>query len=137
MAQEELAQPMPRAQLILFAILARAHQIAQCFVRGIRDPHRCQIASTVATRQLFRIAAVRLDAIAWLGRRQRGRDHLTGHRQFRQLPIQTIASWARFVTGPQLFHRTQLPDHLANVFRLIGDRTERSDLTVIRLGDSN
>jgi hypothetical protein len=53
------------------------------------------------------------------------------------LPIQAIASWARFVTGPHPFYRPELPDQFANVFRLIGNRTERSDITVIRLVDRN
>jgi hypothetical protein len=57
MAQQELAQVLPRPLLILSGVFARPHQIAQGFVSGIRHPDRRQIAGMVAARQFLGIAA--------------------------------------------------------------------------------
>ena len=51
MPQQELAHAMPRAQLILLRDFARADQIPERFGRGIRHPHRGEIAGAVAARE--------------------------------------------------------------------------------------
>jgi hypothetical protein len=38
--QQELTQSLACTLLILSGIVAGADQIAQCFVRGVRNPHR-------------------------------------------------------------------------------------------------
>ena len=66
MAQQKLAQPMPRAQLILLRGFARAHQIAQGLMRRVRHPHRRQVARAITPRQLHRIPPIGLHPIARL-----------------------------------------------------------------------
>ena len=100
--QQELAQPVPRLQLILLGRFARPHQIAQRFVRGVRHPHGRQLPGAVAARQFLRIAAVGLHPISGLGRNQAGRDHFTGNSQLRELPVEHVPGRSSFIAGLQM-----------------------------------
>jgi len=70
-AQQELAQAMPGAQLITLGRPARAHQVPQRLVRRIRHPHGRKVPGAVTARQLLGIAPVGLDPIPGLHRHQR------------------------------------------------------------------
>jgi len=48
--QQEFAQPVTGAQLVLLGSLACSHQITQCLGTFIRNPHRRQIAGPVTAR---------------------------------------------------------------------------------------
>ena len=50
-SQQKLPQPMARAQLIFLRRLAGAYHVPQRLVRGVRDPHRRQVARAVAPCQ--------------------------------------------------------------------------------------
>ena len=106
--QQELGQPMPRAQLILLGRLPLPDKIAQCFGIFIRNPHRSQITGAVTARQLQRIPPVGLDAISGLLRNQRRRHHRALDSQLRQLPVKYEARRAGFIAGPQMLGRTKL-----------------------------
>ena len=60
MAQQEFAQPVSRAVLILPGVLARSNQVAQGLMGGIGNPHRCQIAGAITARQFRCVPAIRL-----------------------------------------------------------------------------
>jgi len=85
-AQQQLLQPMARAQLVLLRRLARPHQVPQRLVRLIRHPDSCEITGPIATRQLQRVSPVRLDPVAGFHRHQRRRHHIAVHAELRQLP---------------------------------------------------
>ena len=101
MAQQELAQPVPRPQLILLRRLARPHQIAQRLVLRVRHPHRRQVPAAVAPRQLLGVPPIRLHPIARLHRHQRRRHDLALHPERGQLPVQHVAGRPRLVADPQ------------------------------------
>ena len=91
----------------------------------------------MAARQFLRITAIGFDAIARLGRRQRGGNDRTADTQLRQLPVQPIPCRSGLITGPHMLGCAQFSNQLANWFRLVRDHTQRSNLTVIRLGNCN
>ena len=63
-AQQELAQPIAGAALVVFGILPSAQQIPQTLMRLVGNPHRSQIAAAQKVCELLRIAAIRLHSIA-------------------------------------------------------------------------
>src|SRR5436189_2102090 len=76
LAEQKFAQSLTSALLVRFCCFACADQITKSFVCFVRNPHRCQISSTMTSRQLLTIAAVRLDAITSFGGHQRGCHNL-------------------------------------------------------------
>ena len=60
MAQQKLGQPVPGSQLIFFSRFAGTDEISQGLVRFVGDPHRGQIAGTMAARQFLRIATIEI-----------------------------------------------------------------------------
>jgi hypothetical protein len=64
--QKKLAQALTRTLLILPRVFASADQIANGFMRRLRNPDRRQITRTAAARQFLRIAAIRLDSVTAL-----------------------------------------------------------------------
>jgi len=86
LAQKELAQPMPRSHLILLGCLPSAHQIPQSLGTLVGNPYRREVSRSMATRQLFRVAPIRLYPITCLSWYQRGRHHGALYAQLRQLP---------------------------------------------------
>jgi hypothetical protein len=48
--QKELAQPVPRPQLIFLGGFAGTYQIPQGLMSRIRHPHRCQFPGAVTAR---------------------------------------------------------------------------------------
>src|SRR5207245_11428078 len=56
--------------------------------------------------QVHRISPVGLDSSAALLRYQRGRHYLACQSLPRQVPIQVITTWSRFINEAQLFSRT-------------------------------
>jgi hypothetical protein len=64
--QQELAEAMPRLELVLLGRFPGAHEVAQG-MRSIGDPHRGERARAVAVRQLDGVAPIRLHPVAGLG----------------------------------------------------------------------
>jgi hypothetical protein len=127
-AQQKLSQSVAVAKLIFLGRLARPHQIAQSLVCGVRNPHRSQLAGAVTSRQLFRIAAVRLHPIPGLARHQRRRNHFARHAQLRELPVQHVTGWPSLVATLQPPDWPQLADHLPYRFQPIGDDPQAANL---------
>jgi len=75
-AQQVLAEAVLGPLCVLFGRLARPHQVPQRFMLRIRYPNGGQRSGLIRARKPLCIAAIRLDAIARLGWRQRRRDHL-------------------------------------------------------------
>jgi hypothetical protein len=78
-AQQELAQALACPLLILSGILTVSDQVTQSFVRGVRDPHRGEVAGAVAPRQFGGIPAIRLHPLSSFNRHQRGSHGLAGN----------------------------------------------------------
>lgn len=74
--QEELAEPMARAELVLLSRLAGADEIPERLVRRIGDPDWREIARPVAPGQLLGVTAVGLHPVTWLGGHRRWLDSL-------------------------------------------------------------
>jgi len=130
MPQQELAQAVTSAVLILPGVFASSHQIAQRLVVGVGDPHRCKIAGTIAARQFRGIAPIRLDAIAGFDRHQARRHHFTSHAQRGELPVQDVARGTGFVADPQLLRRAQFRHQLANRFQAVRNDAQRTNFPV-------
>ena len=114
MAQQKLAQPVSRLQLILLGRLSSPHQIPQCFMRRVWDPHRRQFPGAVTARQLLRIAAVCFDPVPGLGGDQARRYHFTDNPQLRELPVEHIPRRTRLIASLDLLDRAQFVNQLAN-----------------------
>lgn len=124
LTQEKLAEPMPRPQLILFRCFPRAHEIPQRLLGGIGHVHRRELAGAITTRELERIAAIRLHAIARFRRDQRRRDHLAGDAKLRQLPVEHVPAGPGFIADPQLGRRAERAQPLGDRLRTIGNDPE-------------
>jgi len=77
---------MAGAELVRFRRFPGPDEIPQGLVCGIRHPHRRQVTGSVTAREVLGVPAVGLDAIPRLGRHERGRDDVTGHAEFGELP---------------------------------------------------
>jgi hypothetical protein len=96
LSQQELAQSMSRAVLILPGVLARSHQVAQGLMGGIGNPHRRQINGATTARQFRGVAAICLHPVAWFHWYQTRRHRFTSNTQSRQLPIQHVTGRTSF-----------------------------------------
>jgi len=97
----------------------------------VGHPNRRQFAGPVTARQFLRIPAVRLHPVAGLAGHQARRDHFAGDSQLRELPIQHIARGTSFIAGPEMLHRSQLVDQLANRFQTVGNHAQRAHLPFV------
>ena len=105
-------------------------------MRGVRDPHRRQVARAVAPCQFQGVAPIRLDTVAGLHRDQGGRDDLASHTEGRQLPIEDIPGGARLVTRAQLFGGSKTLHQFADRFRTIRNHPHGAHRPVrLRHGD--
>jgi hypothetical protein len=82
-AKQKLAQPMTCPQLIFFSCFAGADQISQSLVRFVGNPHRRQVAGTMAPSQFLGIAAIGLHSIASFREYQCRRNYLAVHSESR------------------------------------------------------
>jgi len=78
-AQQKLAQPMLRTQLILLRCLVYSHQIHERLGSGGRHPYRCQISGSMTARQIQGIPPISLGPIASLDRSRRRHNNLNDH----------------------------------------------------------
>ena len=76
---------MPRSHLVLLGCLAGAHQIPQGLGTLVGNPYRRQVPGSIATRQLLRVAPIRLYPITCFGWYQCWRNYGALHTQFRQI----------------------------------------------------
>ena len=119
MAEEELPQPMPRAELIALRGFARPHQIPQGFMRGVRHPHRGQVVRPIAPHQFQRVPAIGLHPVARFHRSKLGATTSHPTPSGASCQYRTIARRPRLVThaqsisGPELHH--QLPERLRTI----------------------
>jgi len=115
------------------------HQVAHGLMRRIRNPHRRELAGPVQFGQHYRVAAIRLDPIPSLHRDQRGRHYDAVMTQFRQLPMQAIATGASFVAKAHSpLALAQLLCQLRDLIGAIGDDPQLADFTTTHpFGDRN
>lgn len=119
-AQEELADAVPGAELVLLGDLAGAHQVAQRLGGGVGDPHRREVAGAVAAGELRRVAPVGLQAVAGLRRHEARRDHGAGHAEPDELPVERVARRPRLVADLEAARRAELRHELADCLGAVG-----------------
>src|SRR5579871_6118100 len=105
--QQKLAELMAVPQQIHLRIVTGPTEIAQRFVRFIRNPHRGQIATAQQSGQVQRIAAVRLDALTRLAGDQTRSSHDAGRAHASEVSVQPIATRACLVTERETCRRAQ------------------------------
>jgi hypothetical protein len=130
MPQQEMAQVLPRATLVLLGALSSAHQVAQRLVLRIGHPHRRQVAAAVAPRELLGIASIGLHAVAALHGHQCRGDHVAPHAQLGELPVQHVAARPGLVAARERLGRAELLHRLAHRLRRVRNRPERAHLAV-------
>jgi len=91
MAREELHQPVAPAEEILLHVLPTPEEISHRLGGLVRDADAGQFAGAEEPDELHGIAAVGLDPVSGLARRQGRRDHLAGHAAGRELALQRVA----------------------------------------------
>lgn len=91
-AQQKSLKMLPRLAEHLHRRRSRSDQIAHRLVRGIRHPHRRQLAGTVQFRQHHRVAVVRLHPVVRLYGDERRRNHDAVMPQINELAVQAIAA---------------------------------------------
>ena len=129
---------MPCSQQVAFSGFPSAHQISERFVGGVGDPHRREIAGSVAAGQFQGVTPIGLHALSRLARHQRRRYHFALRSQSGQLPVQHVARGTGFITKPQLLHRPQFSNQPSNGFRSVRDQAQGSNLIVgLRHRDGN
>jgi hypothetical protein len=102
LAQQEARELLARSAQPMHRVETSAHQIAYRLVRGIRNPHRRQLARPVQPRQTGRIPPIRLDPVARPLRDQGGGHDSTVVPVRRQVTLDAIATRACLLAEPQL-----------------------------------
>lgn len=136
MAEQEFAQAVSGAQLILFGYFARAHQIPQGLGGGVRDPDRGEITGAIAAGQPHGILAIGLHPIPRLCRNEARSNHVAVDAERGELPVQRIPRGPGFVAHPQTLRAAQLRNQFPYRLRAITDRAQLADRAV-RLGNGN
>ena len=129
LTQQELAQPIARAQLIAFGREPRPHQIPQRLMGFVRHPHRRQVPRPIAARQLLGIAPVGLHPVSCLHRHQRRGHHFAVHSQLRELPVQHVTGRARLVAHLQALRLAELADQPSHRLGTVRNRPKTAHLT--------
>src|SRR5216684_8773549 len=106
LAQQEPRELLTRPAQCMHRVETGAHQIAHCFVPGIRNPYRRQLARSMQPRQTGCIPPIRLDPVARSPRDQRGGNHDAFVTVHRHVTLNAIAARPRLVAEPK-------PDALA------------------------
>lgn len=126
-AEEVFAQTVPGSHLVLLGSFAGADQIAQRFMVSVGDPDRAEITTSVGTRQLLGVAAVRLDSITGHLGDERWCDHIAVNAEASQLPVQDVSGReAGFVADPKASRVPELADELADRIRAVGNHPQRA-----------
>src|SRR5688572_21040323 len=112
MTEEKLREPMSGAQQIRADIFPAAQEIAGGLFLFGRDVNRGERAGPIEDRELGRVAAVRLDAIAGPPRDERWRDHVTRNGVPGQRTLELEAAGTGFVAalhgrGSQALYESQ------------------------------
>ena len=137
MPQEKALQVLARLAEHSAGRGPRPDQIAHRLVRGIRHPHRRQLARPVQLGQRGRIATIGLHAIAGPARDQRGRDHAAVLAEPAQQPMHAVAARSGFVTKAELSMAALQPLNQAmQRLRCARDLAQEADLAAaVRLGE--
>jgi hypothetical protein len=98
MPQQERADVLALATIVLDRHRPGAHQIADRLVRLVRYPNRRQFRRPQQPGQRKRIAPVGFHTLARPARDQRWRNHRAGMSHREDLPIQTISRGPGLVT---------------------------------------
>ena len=136
-AEEQLAEPVLGAHLILLGVAAGPDQVAQGLVLFVGDPHRGEVTAAQQPAELEGIAAVGLDPVARTAGDQRGRDDHALDAQRGQLPVQRKPGRSRLVGDHQANSAAPEAAHqLAHGRGFVGDLAVRLRLADL-LGDGN
>src|SRR5271166_1089557 len=130
-----LAQQKPRELLTgaaqcAYGIKTCPYQTTHCFVPGIGNPHRGELARPMQPCQTGGVAPVGLDPVARPLWDQRGGDHHAFMPGRRQLPLDAVAARSRFVAKPELYSvSAELAHQTIQRPRRVGDPAMFPDLT--------
>jgi hypothetical protein len=112
--QQHRQQSLLRPFQIGHQITANPHQVSHRLLRRRGHPDRGQLPGPIQPGQAGGVPPVGLDPIPTALGNQRRSDHLTGHPQARQQPVQLITTRTRLITGPQrtgIIKPTDQPPH--------------------------
>ena len=96
-AEQEVREPMTRAQQVGPNVFPTAEQIARRLFLVARDMNRGQRAGAIEHRELPRVTTIGVDAVTGTARDQGRRDHVTGDVMSRQRALQLEAARPGFV----------------------------------------
>jgi hypothetical protein len=113
-AQQELAQPVPRPGEVFDHVGAGAAQIPHRLLLGAGDADSDQLTGAVQPGQPPAVTPVGLDLVAGCPRDQRRGDHLAADSHALQQPGQLEAGRAGLVAGSQPAAITQATDEPAD-----------------------
>jgi hypothetical protein len=99
--QQQLREPVPGAHQIDPDLLARADQIAQCFLLGPRHPDRVQLAGDEQPREILGVTPIGLDPIPRPARDLARRRHDALHATARELTRKPIPGRAGLIRNPR------------------------------------
>lgn len=102
-------------------------QVAQRFMRGVRNPDGRQVSGAVQNGQLLRVAPVGLNSLAGLARDQRRRNHHASVAERGELAMDAVPAAARFVAEVELPMLCKSLGHLRNSLGCVRDYAEEPD----------
>jgi hypothetical protein len=139
MPEQERADVLALATVILDRHCPGTHQIANRLVRLVRYPDRRQLRRTQQPGQRQCVAPVGLHPLARSTRDQRWRNHRAAMSHRKDLSVQTTARRSVFVAKVQrLVAVSELAHQLGNAIRCIGKLAEIPNLSLpTGLGDRN
>src|SRR6266849_1217132 len=138
LAQQELAEAMPRPELVLLRRLAGPYEVPQRFVGRVGDPHGGEIPCPVTAGELLRVAPVGLHPVTRLHRDEGGGDDVTVDAEPGELPVEDVPAGAGFVTHPEVLAGAELADQLGDGLEAIGQDPQGADLPIrFRHGDGD
>src|SRR5258708_3653930 len=129
-AQKKSCEPSARALLIALGSFPCTNQITQSFVSSVGHPAGSEIARSITASQLQCITSVSLNFVAGLNRNQRGCNHVAVNAERGELPVEHVSGRTSFVTGAELFRRSELLHAAADGLFAVGNHSDGANFTI-------
>ena len=131
----EFQEPVAKARELAAKIVAASQEITHRFLGLLRHSNRREVSAAMEPRQHPRVAAIRLDSVAWTLWNEPRRDDVTTNVHRRELSIHDESARSGFVTRSHLASRRNSMEETTDIRFTVGESILLFDVDSIRAFD--